>query len=676
MSTTSLTEKLEVVLPKSKKNKPPSDSKFIIAIVSPALLLFAIAILLPIAVGIIISLRDSQGSNFFGNQFVLTQYYNLLFFGKDASQTFYQYTYQTLFFSIVSVSIEFVLGIGFALILNKKFKGRGIARATLLIPWAIPTVASATIFRYKIFAPLEDYGLINSFLALLNMNPVQFFGSYGVAETIFTIPILFPFSPFMGEIEISTTMFTAIVIDVWKTTPFITLLILAALQIVSRDLYKAGDVAGASGLQKFRYITWPLIKPGIGIALVFRMMQALRVYDAIVIFQDPRVASMTVQAYNVYTNSKYGLASAIAVLLFALIIMFAVIIFYFTRRREKGETKGNKAEVSKVYEKSDDLLGTEEYLEEIGFQESRIEAPSERKIMWYIRKRKLKSIIFYIAVGFMCLFCAFPFGWVVLHSFRDPFTYPTSFEIIPKIFSIEAYVLLFQTSQFTGVSFGIALLNSLILAGLTVLLTITTGSLIAYAIAKFDFPGKSTLNSFIFSMNSLPPLIIIIPYFIQTAFLSALIPFIQFQDNIFALVLPYSAFNLPLAVFVLVAFFNEIPEELRKAAKVDGASNFQIFRKIFLPLTVPGIFTCGILVFISSWNELLFARIFITTDINQTVPQAIVRFVFNDLSQTALWDTTVTLMAATSLATVPLIIFVLIFQKKIVSGLTMGAVKG
>ncbi|MFX1498468.1 MAG: ABC transporter permease subunit [Promethearchaeota archaeon] len=672
-----LTEELEVVvLPQGQKNKPPSDNKFITAIVSPALIIFGISIFIPIAIGIIISLRNSQGSNFFGTQFVLTHYYNLLFFGREASKTFYQDMYQTLFFSIVSVSIEFIMGLGFALILNKKFKGRGLARATLLIPWAIPTVASATIFRYKIFAPLEDYGLVNSILNMLNMTPVQFFGPPGVANTLFTIPILFPFSPYIGEIEISTTMFTAIIIDVWKTTPFITLLILAALQIVPGDLHKAGDVAGASGWQKFRYITWPLIKPGIGIALIFRIMQALRVYDAIVIFQDPRVASMTVQAYNVYVTSQYGLASAIAVLLFAIIIVFAIIIFYFTRRRGKREKKRSKVEVSNVFGKSEETFGTEGYLEEIEFKEPRIKAPSERKIRWYVRKKKLKSIIFYVAVAFMCIFCAFPFIWVVLHSFRDPYTYPTYFEIIPKKFSIDAYLLLFQTSQFTGVSFGISLLNSLILAGLTVLLTLVVGSLIAYAIAKFDFPGKATLNSFIFSMNSLPPLIIIIPYFIQTAFLSDLIPFIQFQDNIFALVLPYAAFNLPLAVFVLIAFFNEVPEELRKAAKVDGASNFQIFRKVFLPLTIPGIFTCGILVFISSWNELLFARIFITSASHQTVPQAIVRFVFNDLSQTAHWDTTVTLMAATSLATVPLIIFVLIFQKKIISGLTRGAVKG
>ena len=131
-----------------------------------------------------------------------------------------------------------------------------------------------------------------------------------------------------------------------------------------------------------------------------------------------------------------------------------------------------------------------------------------------------------------------------------------------------------------------------------------------------------------------------------------------------------------LAVFVLTAFFNEIPEELWGAAKVDGASNFQIFRKVILPLTIPGIFTCAILVFIAAWNELLFAQIFLSSDVNHTIPRAILRFVFNDLSLQAPWDTGIVLLAATSLATVPLVIVVLIFQKKIISGLTRGAVKG
>jgi len=148
------------------------------------------------------------------------------------------------------------------------------------------------------------------------------------------------------------------------------------------------------------------------------------------------------------------------------------------------------------------------------------------------------------------------------------------------------------------------------------------------------------------------------------------------KDNIYTLIIPYAAINLPLAVFVLTAFFSAIPEELWSAAKVDGASNFQIFRKIILPLTITGIFTCAILVFIAAWNELLFAQIFLTSDDNHTVPRAILRFVDNELSLQAPYDTGIALLAATSLATVPLVILVLIFQKKIVSGLTLGAVKG
>ena len=120
-----------------------------------------------------------------------------------------------------------------------------------------------------------------------------------------------------------------------------------------------------------------------------------------------------------------------------------------------------------------------------------------------------------------------------------------------------------------------------------------------------------------------------------------------------------------------------LPEDLWKAAKVDGATNFQIFRKVILPLTIPGIFTCAILVFIASWNELLFDQVFLTgSDSNHTIPLAIYSFGRNPGSITVPWDTDFALMAATSVSTIPLIIVVLIFQKKIVSGLTRGAVKG
>jgi len=395
------------------------------------------------------------------------------------------------------------------------------------------------------------------------------------------------------------------------------------------------------------------------------------------------------------------MASAVSVMLLLFILIFAIVIVFFTRR-EKRSTQESKSKLKNLIaifkrskspkeknERDNPKLNNDDPIEEYDLKEehteesfdlsqfkAKLEPISESKVKIYIIRRHVKKIIFALLVVFLCLFCAGPFIWIVIRSFRDPYIIQTEFELFPTHPSFRAYQVIFASSEVYGITFERALLNGFILAGLTVLLVVVVGSLIAYAIAKFRFRLKNGLNSFIFSMNSLPPLIIIIPFYIQMIFIGSLIPPLDLRDNLLGLVLPYTAFNLPLAIFILVAFFQEIPEDLWKAAKVDGASNFQIFRKVILPLTIPGIFTCAILVFIAGWNELLFAQIFLTSPENHTVPRAILRYVRNPQSLTADWDTDLALMAATSISTIPLVIIVLIFQKKIISGLTRGAVKG
>ena len=746
--------------------EPPKNTKFIISLLSPAVVIFALVIMIPIILGIFLSFRiEFDINNPFGERFTLLNYFQLLGYNNVNSRGFWQYTYQTLFFSVVSLILEFLLGLVFALILNKNFKGRGIARATLLIPWAIPTVASATLFKFEIFNSAEEYGLLNGLIVLLGGQSIDFYGS-GLAPILFNLPVLLPFPPYISEIEITMTMFSAIVIDVWKTTPFITLLILAALQIVPDDLYKAGDIAGASGWQKFRYISWPLVKSGVGIALIFRMMQALRVYDAIAVLNDSSVYSMTYQSVQYWQNSDFGLASAVSIMILLFIILFGFVIVIATRRENTGTLKSILFKIIQKIRRSkkddEDQLEKEtekpkkDYLSNkvVSFSDQtytdligkniRIEPISRAKVTWFIWKRRIKKVIFTVLVLFMCFFCALPFLWIFLRSFRDPRLSPgitqtdfelwetLSFGLYPLIITVIFAVILWQiisrvkskrlkwiSGSLIGVGWLItlilpytfnllhdiaelitgepwqfsfrayevvfqkegyflqALLNSAILAGATVGVVLVVGSLIAYAIAKFDFPFKSALNGFIFSMNSLPGLIIIIPFLQWIIALSTLLPIFNIQGSLIGLILPYSAINLPLAIFILIAFFREIPEDLWKAAKVDGASNFQIFRKIILPLTIPGIFTCAILVFIASWNELLFAQVFLqANESSHPIPLAILSFTRNPGSITAPWDTDIALMAATSLATIPLIIVVLLFQKKIVSGLTRGAVKG
>ncbi|MFW9854767.1 MAG: carbohydrate ABC transporter permease [Candidatus Thorarchaeota archaeon] len=312
---------------------PPTENRFIGGMIVPAALIFLFGILFPVVTGLVISFTDSSAINgYFGKQITLVNYYELIFYGGINGRDFWQFTYQTLFFSFVAVTLEFLLGLGFALMLNKEFRGRGIARATLLIPWALPTIASATIFRYEIFETLDSHGVINNILAIFGLRPITFFGSD--VDILFQLPVFYPFDPFLTSIPITFTMVTAIAIDVWKTTPFFSLLILAALQVVPEDLYSAADIAGASNWEKFRHITWPLIKPGVGIALVFRIMDAIRVYDAIVVFRDESVRSMTYQAVDFWARSQeYGLASAVAVIEFLLIIFFALLVIALTRRQ-------------------------------------------------------------------------------------------------------------------------------------------------------------------------------------------------------------------------------------------------------------------------------------------------------------------------------------------------------
>ncbi len=681
----------DMTIKPKKLAKYNQDTRFGMKIMIPALLVFLFGILFPLLIGIFISFTDSSAINgYFGTKVTILNYYELLFYGGLNARYYWQYTYQTLFFAIVAVTLELVLGLIFATLLNQEFRGRGLARATLLIPWALPTVASATIFRYEFFAPLSEYGFFNSIINVLGGREIAFYGTD--VQNLFTLPLPIPFDPYILQVDITFTMFSAIMIDVWKTTPYFSLLILAALQVVPDDLYKAADIAGATRWQKFRKITWPMIKPGVGIALVFRMMDAIRVYDAIVVFRDTSVYSMTYQAVNFWAKGQeFGMASTIAVLEFILIAIFALLIFKWTSRKKR--TKVKKSPTSRKRQKaanpiqSDEQKPTNEKENLVKQNDLKMQptlsAPKKemvsikpKDITKFKRQRIVNRWIFRIAVILMCLYCAWPFLWIIGRALRNPFIAQNSFEFLPAYPSFEAFKVVFSTSEFTGVTFGRALLNGFILSASTGIIVMIVGSLTGYALAKFKFPGKSIATVIIFTMTSLPPLIIIIPYFIQVKWIADIIPFLDITDNLFGLLLPYSAFNLPLATFVLSSFFEEIPGDLWKAAKVDGASNFQIFFKVIAPLVIPGLFTCFILVFINAWNELLFAQIWLVSDTNHTVPRAILRFVQSPLSLSANWDTDIALMAATSIATVPLVIIVLIFQKQIIKGITSGAVKG
>src|SRR5918997_488524 len=189
--------------------------------------------------------------------------------------------------------------------------------------------------------------------------------------------------------------------------------------------------------------------------------------------------------------------------------------------------------------------------------------------------------------------------------------------------------------------------------------------ILVYALTRLDFPGKSAILAGALAISMFPAISIVGGLFDVWRQ-------VGLYDTWPGLILPYLSFSLPLSIYILSAFFREIPWDLDKAAQMDGASPMQAFRRVILPLAMPGVFTAGILVFISAWNDFLFANVLTSTDASRTAPVALA--FFRGASQFT--DPSGAIAAGAVVVTVPILIMVLIFQRRIVSGLTAGAVKG
>jgi trehalose/maltose transport system permease protein len=226
---------------------------------------------------------------------------------------FRQSVWETIKFTLITVSFEFVLGMIIALVVNSNFKGRGAMRAAMLVPWAIPTVVAAQMWKWM----FDDvFGVVND---------------AGVRLHILNHSVAWISQP-------STALASVSAVDIWKTTPFVALLLLAGLQVIPRDLYEAADVDGASKWQQFWRITLPLLRPAILVTLIFRTLDALRVFDVFYVFYGNRPDTQTMAIYaqsTIVSDGHVGYGSAISVAIFLIIGIFVVIYVTFMRVTEE-----------------------------------------------------------------------------------------------------------------------------------------------------------------------------------------------------------------------------------------------------------------------------------------------------------------------------------------------------
>ena len=268
-----------------------------------------------------------------------------------------------------------------------------------------------------------------------------------------------------------------------------------------------------------------------------------------------------------------------------------------------------------------------------------------------------------ITVALVLIFALVPVLWLLSISLKPPEQVADG-RLIPETFSLDNYKSLFE-GGFDESPFLHPLVNSIVIALITTVIAITLAAFTAYAIARLEFPGKRLILAGALAIAMFPPISTVGPLFdMWRAF--------GIYDTYPGLIIPYLTFSLPLAIYVLVAFFREIPWELEQAAQVDGATPFQAFTKVIVPLAAPGVFTAAILVFIFCWNDFVFAISLTSSNSSRTVPAALAFFT----GESTFTEPTGSIAAAAILVTIPIIIFVLIFQRRIVSGLTAGAVKG
>jgi len=270
----------------------------------------------------------------------------------------------------------------------------------------------------------------------------------------------------------------------------------------------------------------------------------------------------------------------------------------------------------------------------------------------------MKRVGLVLAVIFVAAWCLGPFLWQVVTSVKPD----AELTQLPPLLPTEP-TLAHYHAVFSGTPFLRIIGNSAVVATCTTILSLVIGSLAAFGLAKLRVRFKGLILLFVLSASMFPPIATVSPLYL-------IIRALGLRDTLWALIMTYTTFTLPLTVWVLTNFFREIPDEIYRASRVDGCSPFQSFVRVMLPLAAPGIVTSAILVFIFSWNEFLFALTFTATESSRTIPVAIA--LFPGLHEVPWGD----IAAASVIVTIPLVALVFLFQKRIVEGLTAGAVKG
>lgn len=568
---------------------------------------------------------------------------------------FIQSLIRTAYFAATTVIVGMILGLGMALVLNESFRGRPIMRSVLLVPWATSSVVVGILWAW-----IYD-------------------GQYGVLNAaLFQLGLIRDYIPWLRD---GFTALNLVALAwIWHQAPLAGLLLLAGLQAIPPNLYSAAKIDGASAWYRFWHITLPWLRPMLLNALILATINSIMAFDVIYVITSggPGSATTVLSWYGyvtTFTYSRFGEGTAILYILSLLALLLAAVYIWLLYRG--GSKVRVQAPAPAGTPAASDLLHRP-VLAQAGTERRVTAARREVKqpLIKYTTRLRLRRVFLYGCVALVAAWSLLPIAWLVLSSIlptRDLIGRPP--QIVLSHLTLNNYKVLFFPGSGTEAlrlpttfkQMPSAMWNSLVVSFSVTAINLVVGSLAGYAYARylrFGFMRSGLMLLLLTRM--IPAMAIVVPFFI-------LFRRMGLQDSLLGLIIAFTAFVLPLSVWIMRGYFETVPINLERAALVDGCSRLQSLFWIVLPVSKPGLMATGIFCFVVSWNQFIFALILSSSRASQTMPvflsvmrQAAEQY-FSDYAP---------LFAATVLGVLPAILVAFVFQRYLIQGMLSGSAKG
>ncbi|HEX5689098.1 MAG TPA: ABC transporter permease subunit, partial [Roseiflexaceae bacterium] len=561
----------------------------------------------------------------------------------------------TIFFTSASVFCKLIVGMTIALLLNSRMPFRNVLTGLMLLPWIVPEVVTAMAWR-SILDPI--FGGLNPILLALGVidRPRGWLSEPGLA------------------------MSSVIAVNIWKGIPFYTILLLAGLKAIDKELYEAAEVDGANALTRFRAITLPGLKYVLIVTLLLSTISTFNTFGLVYLMTGGGPGGAT-RLYSILAYEKaivglrFGPGAATAFSMAPALALIILLLARFMRHDQDtrtGETRVDRA-FAWVGRGFDTILGlvflpVEWLVSSLSrlfralITAIRSNGPAGQRAQPMLKRHQreqLGVVARSLAILPLLFFVLFPFYWIIITSFKTDLQIQQYASIFwPEPWTLEQFqTLLEKTPYLTWFR------NTVIVATSSTVLSVALAALAGYALARLKFLGANTLTTLLLITYLLPGSLLFIPLY-------QILVNLQIINSHAALIATYPTFLMPFATWVMLGYYRSIPVDLEDAAMIDGATRLGAFWRITLPLAAPALLSVTLFAFTNAWNEFLFAFVFITSESLKTLPVGLQLLVFGDILP---WGM---LMGASLLMAIPVMIVYIYAQRYLVEGLTAGSVKG